>query len=300
MSEKTNETSLSRHCGNGGMLMNIGFVGAGKVGFSMGKYLTERGEHVTGYYSRSPHTAQEAAEFTDTRQYLSMKDLAEDSDALFLTVPDGAIASVWEQLKMLPIQNKLIIHCSGAMSSAVFSDIGRCHAYGYSIHPLLAVNDKYNSYQELSGAFFTIEGDERYLAELKAMFEGFGNTVETICARDKVRYHAAAAMASNLYVGLVNLCEELLGDCGFSAGNAHKALMPLIRGNTENIAACGTVQALTGPVERNDIATVREHLSCLSGESREVYRVLSGQVLKVARQKHPERDYTMMEGEFQQ
>lgn len=278
--------------------MKIGFIGAGKVGFTMGKYLTERGEHVTGYYSRSPHTAQEAAEFTDSRHYLSMEELAKDSDALFLTVPDGAIVSVWEQLKVLPIQNKLIIHCSGAMSSAVFSDIGRCHAYGYSIHPLLAVNDKYNSYRELSGAFFTMEGDKAYLLKLKEMFEGFGNTVETIRAEDKVRYHAAAAMASNLYVGLVSLCEDLLCGCGFSAENAHTALSPLIRGNTENIVNYGTEKALTGPVERNDTATVRKHLSELSGESRDVYRVLSKQVLKVAKRKHPEQDYTIMEGEL--
>ena len=280
--------------------MNIGFIGAGKVGFSMGKYLTERRETVTGYYSRSPDTAQEAAEFTDSRQYLSMKALAEDSDTLFLTVPDGAIASVWEQLKMLPIQNKLIIHCSGALSSAVFSDIGRCHAYGYSIHPLLAVNDKYNSYRDLSGALFVMEGSEEHLAELKAVFEGFGNTVETIRSADKVRYHAAAAMASNLYVGLVSLCEDLLCDCGFSAENAHMALAPLIRGNTENIVKYGAEKALTGPVERNDIATVRKHLAELSGESREVYRIFSGQVLEVAEKKHPEQDYSIMEGEFKQ
>lgn len=278
--------------------MNIGFIGAGKVGFSMGKYLTERGEHVTGYFSRSPHTAQEAAKFTDTRQYFSIEALAEDSDALFVTVPDGAIVSVWEQLKTLPIQNKLIIHCSGALSSAVFSGIGRCHAYGYSIHPLLAVHDKYHSYQDLSGAFFTIEGEEKYLAELKAMFEGFGNTVETIRAEDKVRYHAAAAMASNLYVGLVSLCEDLLCDCGFSPENAHRALGPLILGNTENIVRCGTDGALTGPVERNDVATVKKHLADLSGDREEVYRILSRQVLKVAERKHPERDYRIMEREF--
>lgn len=278
--------------------MNTGFIGAGKVGFSMGKYLTERGEHVTGYYSRSAHSSKEAAEFTDTRQYLSLKDLVGDSDALFLTVPDGVIGSVWEQLKTLPIQNKRIIHCSGAMSSAVFSDIGRYHAYGYSIHPLLAVNDKYHSYQDLAGAFFTVEGDGRYLQELKAMLEGFGNTVETIQARDKVRYHAAAAMASNLYVGLVGLCEDLLGGCGFSPENAHKALAPLILGNTENIVRYGTAQALTGPIERNDTATVQKHLENLPQEYREVYRILSKQVLKVAKKKHPGRDYTMMEGEF--
>lgn len=291
-----NETSLSHHEGNGGMLMNIGFIGAGKVGFSFGKYLTERNVRVTGYYNRSPQSSMEAAIFTNTRQYTNMRYLVEDSDAIFLAVPDGAISSVWEQLKMLPIQNKIISHFSGSLSSAVFSDIERYHAYGYSIHPLFAINDKYNSYRDLSNAFITIEGHPKHLNWFLRLFESFGNPVEVISAQDKVRYHASAAMVSNLYVGLVNLCEEMLRDCGFSSFNAHKALSPLIMGNAENIVRYGTVGALTGPIERNDLSTILEHIDCLHEEEEEVYKCLSKQVLKVAKTKHPERDYSEVEG----
>ena len=108
---------------------------------SLGKYLTERNVRVSGYYSRNPQSSREAADFTNTRQYLNFRHLVEDSDVLFVAIPDSAIAQMWEQLKMLPIQNKIISHFSGALSSAVFSDIERYHAYGYSIHPLFAIND---------------------------------------------------------------------------------------------------------------------------------------------------------------
>lgn len=173
--------------------MNIGFIGAGKVGFSLGKYLTERNVRVTGYYSRNPDSSREAADFTNTRQYMNLRHLVEDSDVLFVAIPDSAIAPMWEQLKMLPIQNKIISHFSGSLSSAVFSDIERYHAYGYSIHPLFAINDKYESYKVISQAFFTIEGDPKYLNWFQKLFEGFGNPVEIISGQDKVRYHAAAA-----------------------------------------------------------------------------------------------------------
>lgn len=133
--------------------MKIGFIGAGKVGVSLGKYLTERGVRVVGYYSRTYQSALEAAKFTNTRAYDKISFLVEDSDAIFLAVPDRMISVVWEQLKLLPIENKIISHFSGSLSSAVFSDISRYHAYGYSIHPLFAINDKYNSYKELSQAF---------------------------------------------------------------------------------------------------------------------------------------------------
>lgn len=275
--------------------MNIGFIGAGKVAFSLGKYLTERGVKVTGYYNRNSQSSMEAAKFTNTRQYINMRYLVEDSDVVLLAVPDGAIKPVWEQLKMLPIQNKVIGHFSGSLSSAVFSDIERYHAYGYSIHPLFAINDKYNSYKELSHAFFTVEGHPKYLNRFVHLFESFGNSVEVISAQDKKRYHASAAMVSNLYVGLVHMCEEVLRSCGFSSRNAHRALSPLIMGNAENIVNYGTEGALTGPVERNDLLTVLDHIACLSDEETEVYKCLSKQVLKVAKEKHPERDYGEME-----
>ena len=137
--------------------MKIGFIGAGKVGTSMGKYLTERGIRINGYYSKTVRSAREAADFTHTRVYRSISSLAEDSDAVFVTVPDGTIKEVWEQLKILPIKNKIISHFSGSLSSEIFSDIDRCGAYGYSIHPLFAFSDKYHSYKELSQAFFTNE-----------------------------------------------------------------------------------------------------------------------------------------------
>ena len=95
--------------------MKAGFIGAGKVGFSLGKYLAENGIDVTGYYSRSADSAIKASEFTGTRYYKDLTDIIEDSDTLFITAPDGAITEVWEYIRNLPIKNKNICHCSGSI-----------------------------------------------------------------------------------------------------------------------------------------------------------------------------------------
>ena len=92
--------------------MKAGFIGAGKVGFSLGKYLKEGGVTVTGYFSRSRESAMEAAGFTDTGYYDNLADIAKDSDTLFITVPDGTIGAVWENLRNLPIKDKNICHYS--------------------------------------------------------------------------------------------------------------------------------------------------------------------------------------------
>ena len=105
------------------IIIKFGFIGAGKVGFSLGKYLKENSIDISGYYSKSQHSSKEAAIFTNTRQYNNLEDLIKNSDAIFITTPDNQIADVWNEVKKLPIKEKLICHCSGSISSEVFSNI---------------------------------------------------------------------------------------------------------------------------------------------------------------------------------
>ncbi len=124
------------------IIIKFGFIGAGKVGFSLGKYLKENNINVIGYYSKSQHSAKEAAIFTNTKHYSSLEDLIKNSDAIFITTSDNQISSVWNEIKRLPIKEKLICHCSGSISSDIFSNINNLGAYGYSIHPMFAISDK--------------------------------------------------------------------------------------------------------------------------------------------------------------
>ncbi len=271
--------------------MVIGFVGAGKVGCTLGKYFVEAGEKVSGYFSRNTESAQAAAEFTKTKYYEEITDIIKDSDAIFLTVPDGTIEEVWNSLKKYSIEGKVFCHCSGAMSSSVFSDIDRMKAFGYSIHPLFAIHSKWQSYKEISKAYFTIEGSEKYLQFWTDFFEKMGNQVRRISGDKKILYHSGAVFASNLVVGIMDMASEILMECGFDEQASKEALIPLFMNNCRNICNAGIMEALTGPVERGDIKTIEKHLSCLEGNAENVYRTLSRQLVKIAQKKHPDRDY---------
>ena len=272
--------------------MRIGFIGAGKVGYSLGRYLKDHGYSVTGYYSRTPASSEGAAEFTGTGFFSTMEALVQESEVIFLTVPDGAIRSVWEQLKTVQIRDRIICHCSGVLSSEIFSDMDGTGCSGYSIHPLLAVNDKLHSYKEFPNTLFTIEGHPDHLAEMRQMFEGCGNTVVPLDAKNKVRYHAAAVLGSNLVLGLAETAIEELVRCGFSREEARAAMGPFMLANVAHILDHPLEGCLTGPVERCDRGTVEMHLSELDGETREIYRLLSLKAEKIAERKNPDRDYT--------
>ena len=275
--------------------MNIGFIGAGKVGFTLGRYFCEHGLNVTGYYSRNLKSAIQAAEFTNTMYFNDIESVVEASDTLFLTVPDGTVKEIWDYIRMLSIKNKIICHCSGSLSSAVFSEIDNHQSYGYSIHPLFAISDKLNSYKEISGAFFTLEGSEGRLYHMETMLKQLGNPVQVISPEYKATYHSAAVFVSNFMVALAKTGVDLLVDCGFDCDLALSALAPLMEGNIKNIISNGIVKSLTGPVERCDIDTVACHLSCLKGNDRELYVLLSEKLTEIAKMKNPERNYTNLE-----
>lgn len=274
--------------------IQIGFIGAGKVGVSLGKYLKEKGRQVGGYYSLSPESAVWAAEFTDTKYYENLQEIIGNCDMLLFTVPDGRITSVWEEAKPY-VSGKLICHCSGLHSSKIFSDVGSTNSCAYSIHPLMAVSSREKSWKELSDALFTIEGDEKYIHFIEEMFQSMGNRTGIISAENKIKYHAAAALSSNYMTALFHMSQTLFEECGFSEREAVNELYKLADGNLKHILEEGCISSLTGPIERNDYKTVQMHISVLPGEMKEAYRANASYLIGLAKHKHPDRDYTALE-----
>lgn len=272
--------------------MRTGIIGAGKVGCSLGKYFRLGNLEVTGYYDVNEDLAKEAANFTETTFIKDLHTIVKESDTLFLTVPDDLITTVWDQIKDMSLQGKFICHCSGALSAGdAFPEIDKCGAFGYSVHPLFAVSDKYNSYKELSHAYFVIEGDERHREEIAGIFKNLGNEVRYIAAKDKVKYHCAAAVCSNHVVALIQEALDLMQECGFDEESALKAFAPIMLGNMQHIVEQGTVNSLTGPVERADKKTVEKHLNCLNENQQIMYRLLSEILISIGEKKNPDRDY---------
>ena len=275
--------------------MRFGFIGAGKVGFSFGKYLCLNGVNVSGYYSKNPISSLEASNFTKTNQYLNLNDLVENSDAICITTPDKEILNVWDNLKQLSIKNKLICHCSGALSSEIFSDISKFGAYSYSIHPMFALSDKYNSYKKFNEAFITIEGDEKYINKLEEIFKTLGNSYKVINKENKSLYHLASVMSSNLVLGLINCGLNYLKLSGFDDNEAMEALYPLIKNNIENIRVNGCKASLTGPLERGDLNTIKSHIDAMPAEDVKLYKVCNENLLKLAKEKNEDRNYSLIE-----
>lgn len=283
--------------------MKIGFIGAGKAGNSLARYFAKNKIRINGFFSKSYEHANQAADSVDSAAFFTLEEIIGQSDIIFITTPDGVIGEIWKQIRQLAQagkvkpDGKIFAHCSGSVSSEVFQDIDDFGAFGCSAHPMLAISSRET---DLSSAFFTLEGSETAVNQIKNLLERCGNSAAVMEPQCKTKYHAAASVASNLMVGLAQMAVELLEECGFSGQDAEKMLGSLILGNAENICTQGTVQALTGPAERCDINTVMGHLHALEGNRREIYRLLSLNLIDIAKKKNPDRDYSVLKKKLEE
>jgi predicted short-subunit dehydrogenase-like oxidoreductase (DUF2520 family) len=273
--------------------MKIGFIGAGKAGTSLGIHFVKHGIPVAGYYSRTKESTCKAAGLTKSAAFSSAEALCTACDVLFITTPDGTIAKVAEDLAHRGIRPPYVCHCSGSLSSQILQPM---ETQAGSAHPMLAIAGRET---DLSGAFFTLEGTDAAAELLQDLLGRCGNPTARIASESKPRYHCAASVASNLMIGLGAISMDLLQDCGFSQAQARELLTPLVKNNAAALCEKGPAAALTGPVERGDAETVRMHLAALTGEAREIYRLLSLELIKVAQEKNKDRSYhalkTMLE-----
>jgi predicted short-subunit dehydrogenase-like oxidoreductase (DUF2520 family) len=134
------------------------------------------------------------------------------------------------------------------------------------MHPLQTFPSAEAAIEKLPGTFFFCEGDAGGLVVIETLIRDIGGSpvrMESGGER-KVLYHAGAVMVCNHLSALVDASLELMSRCGVARATALKAILPLIRATVENVAKMGPEDALTGPIARGDIGTLRKHLECIA------------------------------------
>ena len=164
-----------------------------------------------------------------------------DADVVLLCVPDGEIAAASAAISPGPI----VGHCSGATGLEPLAP----HE-AFSLHPLMTVTRDGAAFAGAGAAI--AGGSPRALESARRLALALGTAPVEVAAEDRVAYHAAASIASNLLVTLEAAAERLAG----TAGVERAMLVPLVRRTVENWAESGPRRALTGPIARGDEATV--------------------------------------------
>ncbi len=266
--------------------MRIGFVGAGVVGTALALALTRRGHDVVAVASRTRTSAERLARRLPACAVESKQGVADKADLVFLTTPDDAIGMVCAEIRWR--SGARVVHCSGAASTAVLEPARASGALVGAFHPLQTFASADAALASLPGTTFAVEADESLADELAALAEELGGRAIRLRAEDKVLYHAAAAIASNYLVVLASLAADLWTELGAERAEAVEALLPLLRGVLGNLERVGLPGALTGPIARGDVGTVRRHLDALAERAPGVlpaYALLGREAIRIAIEK---------------
>lgn len=264
--------------------MKIGFIGAGTVGTALGLSLAKSGYSVVAVVSRSRSSAEKLSQRIEgSRAFGSLQEAVDESDLIFVTTPDDAIAPVVAGLSWK--EGKAVLHCSGAASTDILEPARQAGATVGAFHPLQSFANVEQAIENLPGSTFAIEATEPLLGDLKEMATRLNGTPVELGPGDKVLYHAAAVFASNYTVAIMKLATDLWQQFDVPTAVATKALMPLLQGTVNNINNIGLPNCLTGPIARGDIGTIEKHLVALQERAPghvAPYRELGLQTITVA------------------
>ena len=227
------------------MAGRIGFVGAGRVGKGLSLALARAGYEVVGVASRNDAQA-----------------VVDASDIVFVTVPDGAIASVTESLSWK--SGKAAIHCSGAADLSVLEKARRDGAAVGGFHPLQMFGDPEAAAAGLSRCAIAVEADDPLFTELTSMVRKLGATPLHVPPGGRAAYHAAAHHAAAFLCASLDEATEIWKRLGIAPEDALPALISLARGALDGIERSGPARAMAGSIARGDLETVKRHVAALS------------------------------------
>ena len=253
----------------------LALVGPGRAGTTMAAALRDRGWRVVAVAGRSPDapsTRAAAARFGAPA--VAVDSVALDADLVIIATPDAVIDEVAAALASTVRPDTLVIHLSGARGLDALATVP---ARLGALHPLQTLPSTDAGGETLPGSWCAVAGDP----QVAALAASLGLRAVTVADDDRARYHAAACIASNHLVALLDQVEAV-------APIPLEAYLPLVRTAVENVATLGPSAALTGPVARGDVTTVRDHLGALDPDDRAAYLELARRAHQIAGRTDPE------------
>lgn len=197
-----------------------------------------------------------------------------DSRHILIAVNDDAIPAVASELAAGGLRGAVVLHTSGAAGPDALQALRSTGNSVGVLHPLQTVPSAQRGIESLPGASYAFAGDAAAVEWARSLIARLGGRELEVDPRLWELYHAAAVMASNYHVTLVDSALELMETAGIARAAALTALAPIVRATTENLLEKGPERALTGPIARGDIGTVCKHLEgmkCVTAETRRLY-----------------------------
>lgn len=261
----------------------ITVIGFGKTGSHLYYALKK-----TGYYAAA------------IRKHLKTADSKriESSDVIFICTQDSKIKEVVKTLsnKSFNLKEKIIIHCSGALTSKILKSLKQKGASTASFHPVQTFISKARTDEGLfKNIYIAVEGDKKTVTFYKNLSKKLGAKPFSIRPEDKILHHINCVFASNFLVTLLSILPKNCKNpkikipvIGFNNRTFFNIYEPLTAQTLQNISKKGLKNSLTGPIARGDTSTIKLHLSEIKRkvpELESIYKTLAKETEKLVKSK---------------
>jgi predicted short-subunit dehydrogenase-like oxidoreductase (DUF2520 family) len=258
----------------------VAIIGPGRMGQGLALALTRAGRELV-LLGRTPRALIPPLALHQGNRVAAIRG----AGLVLVATPDDTISGIAAGLRddRAIEAHHIVLHLSGLLDRGALSALESTGAALGSFHPLQSVADPVLAPDQLVGSYAGIEGDERALQAGDCLATTLGMIPVRLPIQAKPLYHAGAVVAANYTVVLASVAERLARSAGLPWDTAGNLYLPLIRGTLANLES-GAAAALTGPIRRGDLATIKAHLAVLSGEESRLYRVLGLAGLRVAQE----------------
>lgn len=242
--------------------LRIGVVGAGRVGAVLAAALRNAGHEIVAVAGESDASRARIVDLLPGVPVDKPSAVARACDLLLLTVPDDMLGNVAGMLAGAGAlhEGQYVVHTSGRHGLAVLDSVRRVGARPIALHPALTFTGTSLDLGRLSGCVFGVTADQAERAMAEALVADLAGRAMWVPEERRTLYHAGLAHGANHLVTLVAEAMEMLSAAG--GDNPADTLRPLLEAALDNALNHGDA-ALTGPIVRGDVETVRAHLADL-------------------------------------
>ncbi len=244
---------------------HIALIGAGKIAHSLLPVLYGTGYGVLSITSLHKRSAEKLAKKYSVPVFSEdYADIPPGCKFYLMCVPDGELKKAALTLsKTKPsFKGSLVIHFSGAEKAKVLNALKKRGAGTASFH----IMQTFPSLKpvRIGGCYTAVETDNtKVYGFLKKFASDLGLKPFRMGSGGKTLYHLSGVYASNFFSGNILIAKKLFESAGIKNINPVKVLKPIVNAAMKNIINQGPENALSGPVERGDLSTVKKHLSQL-------------------------------------
>jgi len=240
---------------------SLGVIGAGRVGAVLASGFRTAGYPLVGVSARSAASQLRTATLLPGVAVLSPPQIAAAADITILAVPDDSLIRVAEELAATGVvrPGRYVVHTSGRHGVEALAALTRLGARAIAFHPAMTFTGSPVDLDRTCVYGLTAAPADHGFAE--QMVADLGGTALWVDETDRALYHAGLAHGANHLTTLVAQSMDLLRAAG--SPDPAAVLRPLLAAAVENVLAYGDA-ALTGPVVRGDVTTIRAHVDALA------------------------------------